>query len=602
MSQLVIDKEWAEKVLGKIGGAAVKPLRGKRKGDDPGYAWHKAAPPQSSQVGSRLKTNPAGLITAMDIAGRPAGKHGGNQGQHTTAFAANREVVVAATTGRDEASARSALALLFETLLRYPAFIDKSQPPPPQELMDLVTQLADDTTPLSKSYSVNYLSTLYLEIRDSLPGSSVDTGVTSGRSTASRNNITGKGEGRVLESLRDLEADALHHRSGGPPLDNGQIEGAATLMLKLYDASAEAAAGMSDEDAHAQQMTFLLTIAQAFPAVFIGAAPLVTKGLNRLKAGDQNVVLEACEELADGNALVESDGMDLDDGDAPDLRPRPKNFIARLNGDSISFVGRSDSIKDSGTMGDHTCSEELMKNAATRVIASSGTATTNKDLADNLQKIEQQFSSDRYRVFDQDVDESEPAYMCKWRFETLKDHLKTVEKLRDRLGANPPMDTATEADKTEAAELYMQLVDDRPTAVNYGAPAAGHGEPSTLAELKLIEANLKSGRSPGTGPQLLQTFIGLLDCQAVFNNANMMFEYADEQGNPKKHEIFDKCIALVADEFMFFVSNAYPLSFGKMQECKPSLFESLTQLILASGSMDRDDDEYEGGGKRRRTK
>ena len=391
MSTLVIDQAWAERVLTKLGktssGGSKKTKTNDRNRMDSGYAWHKAAKPEASLVGSRAKMNGDGIITELAIAGRPEGKHGGKQGQHTTAFGANREVVLSATIGRDEDQARADLAYLFQILATYPAFTDPSQPPVDTDLTTLLTSLADPASTLSMSYSISGLSTLYLEIRDSLPGSSLDTGATGRTSKASLKNTAGKGEGTSLAELRDTEEHALSHAT--LTLDDHDVATAVRCMIDLYDKSAETSASMDRSDARAQQLTFLMTIAQAFPQTFLSVgSELVTK-LDKLKPGDEAGMLAACRRLAGNNTLGE--------------RPQPKNFVAGVQGDAIAFRGRSDSVKDAGTMGDHTCSEQLMKNAATSLLRPSGTATTNDELIGGLQTIGNQFQLDSYEAFNQDV-------------------------------------------------------------------------------------------------------------------------------------------------------------------------------------------------------
>ena len=139
----------------------------------------------------------------------------------------------------------------------------------------------------------------------------------------------------------------------------------------------------------------------------------------------------------------------------------------------------------------------------------------------------------------------------------------------------------------------MQLVDDRPTAVNYGAPAAGHGEAQVLATLKDIEDALAGGSYIGDGEDVLKAAIGLLDCVAAYNNAEMMWRYAKETDGDEA--VFDTCIASVADEFLFFAAQAYPLSYAKMEDGdRDALSEAVIKMITESGQVGRDDsdDEY----------
>jgi len=151
----------------------------------------------------------------------------------------------------------------------------------------------------------------------------------------------------------------------------------------------------------------------------------------------------------------------------------------------------------------------------------------------------------------------------------------------------------------------MQLVDDRPTAVNYGAPAGGHGEGTVLGALASTEDEIADGSYMADSEDLFKQAAGLLDHVAAFNTAELMRDYAEE--NDEDEGIFDTCVATVADEFMFFFEHAYPLSFAKMTEGGTGWLKGkIINLITTEGSVGRDKDyeeyDFEDDSGRRKKK
>jgi hypothetical protein len=136
----------------------------------------------------------------------------------------------------------------------------------------------------------------------------------------------------------------------------------------------------------------------------------------------------------------------------------------------------------------------------------------------------------------------------------------------------------------------MQLVDDRPTAVNYDAPAGGHGEAQVLAKLNDIEDAIQNDSYIGRHEDVLQAAIGLLDCVAAFNTAEMMWDYAKETDGDE--DVFDDCIATVAAEFLFFTEHSYPLAYARMADGdRDGLTDAVVAMITNLGQTGRGDGE-----------
>ena len=174
-----------------------------------------------------------GVITDVNMAGRPRAKHGGSQGQHTTAASAVREVVISATVGRSPVKAKLDLADLFSVLLTYPAFTKSdNQPTPPNDLVTMLQHLANPNSELSQGYSIDQLATLYLEIRDALPGASLNSGINGTAKGAGRGNTTIKREPGALRDMRNCETTAL----SGNAIDPKAVSKA---MRELYDSTSE---------------------------------------------------------------------------------------------------------------------------------------------------------------------------------------------------------------------------------------------------------------------------------------------------------------------------------------------------------------------------
>jgi len=543
-----------------------------------GYAWHACAEDaKNSNVASgfRIKRvdiggKPIECISEIKIAGRPKAKHAGSHGQHSTAFATNREVLVAATIGRtSEEDTRASLCGLFANLLLYPAFTGQfEQPAAPDKMKTLVRELADPTSERCAGCTLDALGTLYLEIRDALPGASLNTGIGGKAEKSSRENILGKAEGKALKTLRGCEIMALNvtsskEKDAAVPKEFAAACGRA--MLKLYDKASEKSAGLEERDQKAQRATFLLSVAQAFPASFLcGAGEQLT-----LMLVDASVTLD---ELKDYFAAACKCARPLAAGNLSGARPMPVPFVATCTQGGggafeISFAGRSDSVKDSGTMGDHTCSEQLMKNAASTLLLNPGKKLPNcLELAARLEGITKAFSLDNYAIFDFGMDtaslyelseeelmrkpELADALVCQERYNALKEHIADLSALIEQLRKQGG-DIASAERMAEAAEKYMTLVDDRPTSVNFSGVASGHGEAGTIAVLNDLEQS-KSITVDAKDP--FKCAIGLFDCKAAYQNA-LLFN---------RKSGFEIILSRTCWEFGYFVEQAYPKVFGAL--------------------------------------
>lgn len=534
-----------------------------------GYIWHAPADPDGSEVQLRAKRDDDGIITELNIAGRPKSKHGGSQGQHTTAFSANREVIAAAVAGRNEADAKANMALLFAQLKKYPAF-RKDRPAPDKQLLDLLDELANPESARFRNLSLEQLGSHYLEIRDSLPGASLDTGIKSKASGASRSNVTGKGEGRTLAVLRALET-ALITKGKLDGLPNSP-KAAAEELAKLYDASSEISGQLAPQQIADQRTSFLYTVAQAFPTVFRACS-------NELKA-------KLDIEVQDLGDWVEVSAR-LSAGNPRGTRPAPSNFTARIQDGNIKFVGRSDSLKDAGSMGDHTSSEQLMKNAATRILLPHGAETTVQNLIDALEGVKTRFSPENYSFYTNDkIPKSDDQLTRPYqeRAEILPLYIRKIDDIIAKLGKVDGDQTVNANQVTDAAEAYMALVDNRPTAVNYSAPAAGHGEPEALEALR----NIEGGLVEADARLIIERLFGLFDCQAAVAGAEEIAEFDRASG--------ENYLRTATEEFIYFAAHAYPDSAALVLNefgSEAAMIKALTEEIYNRGSLSRKDDEYE---------
>lgn len=563
-------KEKTQKIQAKLDLQVSQPRQERLK--KVGYEWHDFSDPATATVGVRPETDEHGLITNVRVAGRPRPKHGGSQGQHTTAYCVTREAIISASIGRTEDKARVGVALLFKTLLKYPAF-KAGVPEKMEKVKKTVMALSGPTSPESKALSLGELSTLYLEVRDSLPGASLNTGVDSGTDNASAKNTHGKAEAKSLGKLRALERQALMKDK----FNKDDITEAVTQLLKLYDADSEVAAGLEAEEIASQRATFLMSVAQAFPGLFSTTRVRVNLTLalsrDRLSKGDvvkayKTAIGEAVDDVTEtAEALCDGNGAK----DKP--RPQPPAFAATLNAnEEIEFDGRPDSVKDGSSMGDHTASMLLMQTAATGAVTGRTKGVTKGEVAANLTKAMALFHPDKYAFLKHEsIPKSGSSTFAPYieRLTALETAHKAVKTLVDRLEKNKG-DKASPAEIAEAGELYLAMVDNRPTAVNYAGVANNHNEQNVKKELEGIRGDLRNHDADS----ILKTLLKLVDSAAIIGN--------DDRYRQKGLDVAFRTQAI--DEILHFLDNAYPdLCKQVMAEMKniPAVREKVWEIVKA---------------------
>jgi hypothetical protein len=287
--------------------------------------------------------------------------------------------------------------------------------------------------------------------------------------------------------------------------------------------------------------------------------------------------------------------MPLAKGNTTRGRPMPGAFVATCTQNTpgeyeISYAGRSESVKDAGSMGDHTCSEQLMKNAATMLLLKPDKTMPNcGELADRLEGIMNSFGLNNYSIFNIGLSNSQllevteediaknpdlaNGMVCQERYNALKEHLEDLSTFVEQLRRQDVKSPAPPGLVAEAAEKYMGLVDDRPTAVNFSGVASGHGEPGVLAKLSDLE---KSASIEVDKAKPFAKVIGLLDCKAVYQNAILFL----------KRGAVDAVLFRTSQEFVYFLSWAYPKVFpailahfgGRLDTLLNALKEVITDL------------------------
>lgn len=506
-----------------------------------GIVWHAFDEPNTATVGMRAEKTD-GVYTSCRIGGRPRPRHGNSHGQHTTAFCVSREAVAASVVGRTEEEAREDIAFLFKTLLGFPAMSDPHAPPS-EQLVARIKALADPASEASTALSVDELGVLYLEIRDSLPGASLNTGLDSTVSGSGHSNVTGKGEGTRLRSLRSAENDAM----AGKELGSKRLKSVTDNMLKLYDVTSEdQMPALPDEMRAAQRATFLMTMAQAFPVLMArkDIRDAMIKQLDECMTKEQvkDLVgkLEAItDRLADRNSLGE--------------RPQTTAFAATIKNGRFVFDARPKSVKDGG-MGDHTTALTLMANAATRLIMPNGLTTTNKELIQQLTLVCGFFDPEDYLpILEAKVSEEDAVLIAPYqqRLVEMARHWQAAADLIQTLKRADPNAPAGADILAEAAEAYMTLVDDRPTAVCFKGVASGGKEPHANKALKKWEADL----GDATEEVIFGKMKDLFDARAVYAGAEIF--------QPPKFVDLSPYLTRAVEEFLFFFGNAYPNLYQK---------------------------------------
>ncbi|MCA1940635.1 MAG: hypothetical protein LDL26_06515 [Caenispirillum bisanense] len=511
-----------------------------------GYEWHDFSEPGTATVGVRPEIDKnTGLVTNVRVAGRPRPKHGGSQGQHTTAYCVTREAVISATIGRTEEQARRDVAVLFATLQKYPCYDDNV----PGKIVQRVEQLSNPKSKASLQSTVGELCTLYLEIRDAIPGASLNTGVDSGVAKASAKNTHGKAEAKALGKLRLLEQKALQKGK----FSAEEQEEAVLELLRLYDADSESTAQLDPEEIAPQRATFLMSAAQAFPGLFCHKLIRrdLTRALSRERPADGNVVkayratVDAAADDVLDTAVLLCDG----NGAKDKARPQPPAFAATINDkQEIEFDGRPDSVKDGSSMGDHTASMLLMQTAATGAVTKRKQAPTNGDIAANLKAAMVLFAPEKYAFLEDpaiSTSQSSPFAPYLQRLQALKDARAAVGTLVTSLeqAALAPAAPATIA---EAGELYLAMVDNRPTAVNYAGVANNHNEQNVKKEIETLRKSLVLPDAQS----ILQALLKLVDSAAIVEG---YVRYG-----AKGEALAEAYCRQAVDEILHFLDNAYP--------------------------------------------
>ncbi|WP_372575087.1 hypothetical protein [Ruegeria jejuensis] len=257
------------------------------------------------------------LVKGVRLNGRPAPKHGGKNGQHSSAFLMCTEAIQTACCNLEVGKAKENMAVLFKNLLKYPAFSDPTfgalvDPALRSEVERMSSK--KNLEPLTLDSAIRF----YLEVRETLPGASLASDMNKG---ASPKNTEGHGEGACRDQLNEFEAAlggelldengqpfdfkaALIYCYGEPDLDKGTqeafdkevrkdfLELVSGLLddgslMRLTNAREQLAKanGISEDDAKAaclnlaqmQIETYLMNLRQTNPRLFAAEMPYLEK-------------------------------------------------------------------------------------------------------------------------------------------------------------------------------------------------------------------------------------------------------------------------------------------------------------------------------------
>lgn len=471
-----------------------------------------------NKVTGRLEFNgPDGAMSKLILAGRPTSKHGGLQGQHTTAYAVTKEAVVnAIPMGATEDQAKTRVAKLFANLLNYPYVRDIDAEDDAYKVLCTRLSNTDNWGETSLAEAV----ATYAELRDALPGASLPGEAVS--------DTTGSGEGEVLKRLRQAEAGG---DPGGTPRDLKKDK--AYNFIKLLDLSALRRLSVADRMVQAE--IYLRSIAQAFPGTFLSpydSSESVGENLCAALAGalnpdvpedavgdvdprlDADALYEDCRAMA--AELVPPDGTARGTGEdfgaalsSPDANGRRK----------LEFQGRPSSQKDGGSDGNHMTSFRTVSADVSARLMPDGQIPTVAELHERVDEIIAAFDPENFlclfpnltegltedeqlglpsRLLDHfffdtpddafaEIERSEHATM----FKRLGSLLWYRDDLRDALG-EPPEDGSAQVDAGQLmsiGEKVLALIDERPTSVLYSGVAGGHGEGVYGQRLERMEAD-----------------------------------------------------------------------------------------------------------------
>jgi hypothetical protein len=531
--------------------------------------WHKADVPVPGRMsfGLRCETDDQGVISGLRLAGRPAGKHGGAQGQHVTAFVTVRAAAVGAVHGRDMEGASANVAHLFKGLLDYPAF----GPEAPEagldpEMLATVRGLARKDPAVTERFTLETAMAYYVEVRDALPGASLAVDMSLG----GHSSVAGKGEGTFARTLDDIDAQVrATPKANRTDLPEPDAQRALAAMKKLYDPGAVARLADPVKQRNALD-TFVMSMAQAYPDLFtcptaggtIGArlAEAVMGAVAPPAPTDGPDVIDARARRADLMARA-GRATEFPAPAGPGKRPEPSGHSAGLVPPEgagplrIEFDGRPEgSIKSGGSMGDHTSSMRLMKSSLSGALLGDDTAIPNAHaLAVRLQAVLDQFDPDDYAELfvDAEDDASELAFPHNERLEEMSSLHSLLSDLQKDLAKGPDRVVAA-GEFLKLAEDLLALIDQRPGAVHYSGPAGGHSEGTVGSACDLHEAALRSGQQAGALPD------------AAINDLMELFDAKSASNLMSDDDIIvsdrsDDFIDVLIDEFLWFAGLSYPL-------------------------------------------
>lgn len=571
--------------------------------------WHGAQVPVPGQMsfGLRCETDDQQRVSALRLAGRPAGKHGGAQGQHVTAFVTVRTAAVGAVHGRTEAEAMKNVAHLFKGLLDYPAF----GPEGPEDGLDpqmvaLVRGLARGDPAVTGQFSLDKALAYYIEVRDALPGASLAVDMSLGGHAS----VAGKGEGTTASSLDGMDKDLRDTpKANRTAMDEPTAQRALFLMEKLHDPGAIKRFADPVKERHAKE-TFVMAIAQAYPDLFtcstangtIGErlAEMVMGTLSPLGPNPGTDLQQAHARRADlVTRAGEAAKFPIPAG--PGKRPEPSGLTAGLVPPEgagpmrIEFDGRPEgSIKDNGSMGDHTTSMRLMKSSLGGALLGQDKAVPNAHaLAARLKAVLDQFDPDDYADFfvDAEGDPSELAYLHNQRLEEMGVLHSLLSDAHDGLAHGPDRAVAA-GEFLKLAEDLLALIDQRPGAVHYSGPAGGHGEGTVGGACDGHEALLAKGgvkKRVNLPETAINDLLELFDAKSA---SSLMSDDDIIDGDQS-----DAFTAHLVNEFLWFARLSYPLLVAELGEGR--IAAELEEAIGRGGKKAR---KPAKGSKKKKTK
>lgn len=556
-----------------------------------------------------------GQIDKLVIVGRPTGKHHGQQGQHTTAYAVTRETILnALPVNLPEARARVRLSKLFANLANYPGVKDNADMP--ADYQAALTRMSNPD--LWRDQSIGQAMALYAEMRDAVPGASLP-GI-------NHSDTTGSGEGTRLKALREAE-QALREADQTLRDDPTEVKDAIArqqrvdTLGKMVDQAA--IERLSQADRAKQLDIFLRSAAQAFPNLFVSGyskdqsvgaklaasyASALTDREGAVPAPFNNLpdYIRECEAIANDLKPPEGTELAISDTFGAALEPADENGRRKL-----SIQGRPESIKDGGSQGNHMTSYRTTSNAICSALMEDGRVPTRTQLRDSVTTLLDQFKPaayldlfpdlpselgdgedcidaifDAYWGDDEESDESEIA-----AFNELKegDHAAYILRLaemenkwrllNEALGGIKDGDAQMEEDALlDIAEMAIALVDERPTSVLYTGVAGGHAEGFYGQQLDALEA-----REGGANPErALYLLCQQIDLKAIAEMAEKFSDPLVGDGTAVNCDTFRR---MVVDEFCTFVRHSHPQVVAMAEGQGGQTLEQLIADVIPQGTI-----------------